>query len=445
MMLITIGKWLSWIFPDDWNPVKNLGAVSFFLFWIVAGTGVYLFIFFETSIDGAWQSVESISNEQFYIGSVMRGVHRFASAAMAITITIHLFREMILKRFVGARWFSWVTGVPLLWLLFASALGGYWLVWDERAQYIAQSTATLFDAIPIVVEPMAFGFLSQSVVSDRFFSLLIFLHVGVPLFLLLGMFVHIQRINHSKSMPPRGLAISILTALVVLSLLMPAVSMPQANMDRTLAAVEMDWFYMNIFPLIDLWGPGLVWGLLGFVTLLLIALPFVVPSTNKVAKVDPEFCNGCSWCYADCPFDAIYMKPHESKKRHRQAVVIEDRCVGCGICAGSCPSVTPFKNFNEANSGIDLVGQTNFDVLKAARDKVRKIGQGSKILVIGCDHGTDVRQFEGSAVVVETLECIGQLPPSYMDYLCRREDVDAVLLTGCSTGDCYHRLGIVLQ
>ena len=200
-MLTRIGIWISWIFPDDWNPIENLGALSFYLFWIDTITGVYLFVFFETSIDGAWHSIEMISNEQYYIGSIFRGVHRFASAAMAVTVTVHLFRELVLKRYVGARWFSWISGVPLLWLLFASALGGYWLVWDEKAQYIALTTARLFDTIPIVVEPMAFGFLSQTVVSDRFFSLLIFLHVGVPLFLLLGMFVHFQRINHDITHP----------------------------------------------------------------------------------------------------------------------------------------------------------------------------------------------------------------------------------------------------
>jgi quinol-cytochrome oxidoreductase complex cytochrome b subunit/coenzyme F420-reducing hydrogenase delta subunit len=444
-MFIRIGKWISWIFPDDWNPIDNLGALSFYLFWIVAITGVYLFVFFETSIDGAWHSVEWISNEQYYIGSIFRGVHRFASAAMAVTVTVHLFREFVLKRYVGPRWFSWISGVPLLWLLFASALGGYWLVWDEKAQYIALTTAKLFDTIPIVVEPMAFGFLSQSVVSDRFFSLLIFLHVGVPLFLLLGMFVHIQRINHSKSMPSRGLAVVVLVALIVLSLVMPATSMPQANLDKALGTIEMDWFYMNFYPLIDMWGPNVVWGILGVITFGLCILPFVVPSKIPVAKVDPEFCNGCSWCYADCPFDAIYMKPHDYKKKHRQAVVIEDRCVGCGICAGACPSVTPFKHFNEAKSGIDLEGHHNFDVLDGARNKVRQLTEEHKILIVGCNHGPDIKQFEDGKVVVESLECIGQLPPSYMDFLCRREDVDAVLLTGCRAGGCYHRLGIELQ
>ena len=45
-------------FTPAWNPMYQLGALSFFYFWIVAITGVYLFIFFETSITGAHASME---------------------------------------------------------------------------------------------------------------------------------------------------------------------------------------------------------------------------------------------------------------------------------------------------------------------------------------------------------------------------------------------------
>ena len=34
-------------FTPKWNPIYQLGALSFFYFWIVVVTGVYLFIFFE--------------------------------------------------------------------------------------------------------------------------------------------------------------------------------------------------------------------------------------------------------------------------------------------------------------------------------------------------------------------------------------------------------------
>ena len=41
-------------FGDRLNPYYHLGSLTFFLFWIVAGTGLYLFAFFDTSVTGAF-------------------------------------------------------------------------------------------------------------------------------------------------------------------------------------------------------------------------------------------------------------------------------------------------------------------------------------------------------------------------------------------------------
>ena len=56
---------------------------------------------------------------------------------MVVTVTLHLLREFAKGRFRGAQTFSWVSGLPLLWLLFAAGIGGYWLVWDQFGQYVA--------------------------------------------------------------------------------------------------------------------------------------------------------------------------------------------------------------------------------------------------------------------------------------------------------------------
>lgn len=438
-------------FPQKWNPLYSLGALSFYLFWIDAFTGIYLFIFFETSIDGAYQSVQQITEEQWYLGGIMRSLHRYASAAMVVTVTLHLFKELIMKRYTGARWFSWVSGVPLLWLLFASGIGGYWLVWDVRAQYIATTTADFLDWLPLATEPMAFGFITQEALSDRFFSLLVFLHIGVPLALLMGMFIHILRINNSRSNPTMGLGVGFLLALVVLSLIKPAVSLEPANLDEAVTQLGMDWFYLNLYPLINRWGPGPVWLFLGLLTMLLCLLPFLKQGLfmrekgqaddGRIARVDAEFCNGCSWCFADCPYEAIVMDDHPSKEGHRMAVVLADYCVGCGICAGACPSATPFKRVNQLKTGIDLPDYQIGDILQSTKRKLDQLSTEEKIVVFGCIHGTLLDSFDDDVTVTVTLPCIGQLPPSFIDFLCSREKVSNVLLTGCASGNCYHRIG----
>lgn len=79
-------SWFNVAFGSELNPLYNMGRLAFFFFWIVLISGLYLFIFFDTSLSGAYASVEAITYEQKYFGGVMRSLHRYASDAAVITI-----------------------------------------------------------------------------------------------------------------------------------------------------------------------------------------------------------------------------------------------------------------------------------------------------------------------------------------------------------------------
>ena len=72
------------LFGPSLNPLAQLGALGFFFFWIVAVSGIYLFIFFDTGIDRAYRSVEYISRDQWFHAGVMRSFHRYASDLMVV-------------------------------------------------------------------------------------------------------------------------------------------------------------------------------------------------------------------------------------------------------------------------------------------------------------------------------------------------------------------------
>ncbi len=258
------------------------------------------------------------------------------------------------------------------------------------------------------------------------------------------MFIHIKRINQARVTPSAPLCLFTFIALLALSVLAPVSSSSPANFDKPLHDVEIDWFYMNTFPLVDLWGPVSVWTLLIFITVSLTLLPFIPwPARNRLATavVDPEYCNGCGWCATDCPFEAIQMGQHEMRKNRRQAFVTTDACVSCGICVGACPSVTPFKSVHKSDTGIAMPDSDTTAILTNIRKRVVSTKSEKPILLFGCAHGTDVSRFENQDVVTQQFECLGQLPPSYIDFLCRKENISKVLLTGCATGNCYQRLG----
>ncbi len=438
----TVETAFSYVFEDHWNPFHHLGALSFFFFWIVGGTGLYLFIFFETSIFGAYNSIEVLTNEQWYAGGVMRSLHRYCSDAMAVTVTLHLFREFSMGRYTGVRWFSWISGIPLLWLLFAAAIGGYWLIWDQFAQYVAVVTMEWMDWLPNFGDPLARNFLTNESVSDRFFSLLVFLHIGIPLIMLLAMFIHITRITNAKTNPPKGLAIGTLIAFTFLSLIKPAISADAADLSHTQLNIPIDWFYLNVYPLIDSWGPGAVWALLIGISSFLSILPWLRRVKQPpVAVVDPEHCNGCGWCIQDCPFDAIDFTQHPNKAEYRMAVVNEDRCISCGICSGSCPTATPFQHVDELQSGIEIPSFPLDELKTRTLDSIKSLKGDYKIIVFGCDMGAKVEQLGDTNIACISLPCIGFLPPSFVDYVLRKEHVKGVMVTGCCSDNCYYRTG----
>jgi len=99
----------------------------------------------------------------------MRSLHRYASDALVLVVLVHALREFAMDRMRGNRWVPWVTGIPLLWFLYACGITGYWLVWDQLAQYVAVATTEWLDSIGIFAEPIARNFLDSERLSGRFF------------------------------------------------------------------------------------------------------------------------------------------------------------------------------------------------------------------------------------------------------------------------------------
>src|SRR4030066_2373155 len=128
-LLARIEKLYSAAFTPAWNPFYHLGALTGFFFWVVVVSGIYVFLFFETSVTHAYESVEWLTHTQWYLGGVMRSLHRYASDAAVVTIGAHMLKEFVTGRYRGARWFSWFTGIPLLWMVFPLGITGYWLGW----------------------------------------------------------------------------------------------------------------------------------------------------------------------------------------------------------------------------------------------------------------------------------------------------------------------------
>jgi quinol-cytochrome oxidoreductase complex cytochrome b subunit/coenzyme F420-reducing hydrogenase delta subunit/NAD-dependent dihydropyrimidine dehydrogenase PreA subunit len=435
---------LAQAFPPAWNPLFHLGALGFFCYWIVAVSGIYLYVFFDTGVAAAYGSVEYLTYEQWYAGGVMRSLHRYASDVLVVVLVVHMVREFSLDRYRGPRWFTWVTGVPILLLVIAAGITGYWLVWDKLAQYVAVATTEWLDQLPIFGQSIARNFLSPDSLDDRFFTLLVFMHIVLPLLLLLVLWIHLQRVSRPQINPARGLAAGMFLTMLALSLVKPAVSQGPADLAAVPAVIGLDWFYLGFYPLLEDWPGPITWGLAGALTLMLAALPWLPPLRRApVALVDLANCNGCTRCASDCPYNAITMMPRtDGRAFEREAVVNPALCVSCGICAGACPTSMPFRRATELVPGIDLPSLSMATLRNRVRSAAGGLSGDARIMVFGCDHGVRVAGVRGPQTGAISLACIGQLPPAFIDYVLSRDLADGVLLTGCGDGTCHHRFGI---
>jgi len=384
-----------------------------------------------------------MTHDQWYAAGVMRSLHRYASDAVIITILLHMFKEIASGRYRGFRWFSWVTGIPNLWMIVTIGITGYWLVWDQLAQYIAIGSARLMDALPIFSGAMTRNFVSGEM-TDRFFILIEFLHLlGQPMLLVFMLWLHVKRLSNVDINPPRGLAMGTFIALLALSLAKPAISHAPANLSTMPQVLNLDWFYLNVYPLLEYWPEANVWILTTGITFLLMMLPWLIPKKDgPKAVVDLDHCNGCGICFDDCPFDAISVQARTDGARFDQEVIVNPAlCGACGICAGACPASNPFRTSGgELKTGIDMPQLPVDEMRTLTRETIAAMDGDIKILIFGCEHGLNVKRLDSDDTRGVRLICSGMLPPTLVEYALKH-GADGVMVTGCRANDCYFRFG----
>jgi len=426
------------------NPWRHLGALAFLALLLAVVSGIVAYALYDTSVSGAYQSGLRLQNDPSGLGRLLRGLHRYGADACLLLTLLHLAREVLRGHFRGVRWFSWLTGIPLLWLLWLAGISGLWLLWDQRAIFSITATAEWLQVLPLGAELLARNFLTAQALNDRFFSLIMFVHIGLPLLLLAAMWVHVQRVSRPRIWPPRSLALASLLMLALLAWLVPASSLGPADTARVPQRLSIDWFYQFLHPLVDAFSAQTVWLLAVMLTLALSVLPLLRTSAGVArvaARVDPGNCNGCSRCVADCPFGAVSMVARTDSSRHpAQASVNSDLCAACGICVGSCPSSTPFRRIQDIVSGIEM---PDAPIAALRRDLQRKIAALSgprKIVVFGCRQAAAFDALADAATAVLALECAAMLPPSFVEYAMRM-GASGVVIAGCRESDCEYRLG----
>ncbi|MBF0129728.1 MAG: hydrogenase iron-sulfur subunit, partial [Alphaproteobacteria bacterium] len=199
------------------------------------------------------------------------------------------------------------------------------------------------------------------------------------------------------------------------------------------------------YPLYDEWGAAALWALTVGGSILLSLVPLTKrPPVPPKAVIDPPNCNGCTRCFADCPFGAVTMASRTDGSRFSKIAVVDPSlCTGCGICFGACPTGSPYRSDEAPEAGIYLPDLPLTVLRERLTGAVSGLDQSPRVLVVGCERGADLAALKSGGIAVLTLPCVGMISPSFIDFAFNRGRIDGLVLTGCREGDCFHRLGIL--
>ena len=420
------------LYGQRFNPLYQSGTIVVALYLVLIVTGLWLLLFYR--VGAPWESVAGVAARP-WTGNWVRSLHRYASDLSVIATAVHGFRMFAQGRSRGARTMAWTTGWLLLILLMICGWTGYVMVWDVFGQYLAQIGAQILDALPVLSEPLSRAFTGEQPLPTAFFFLTLFVHIGVPLAMVLLFWLHVKRLARPRLLPPAPAMWVAVGALTVASFVWPVPMAPQANALVLPTEVAADVFFAFWIPLARSIG-GRQTALVALaIAVGAIALPRLVAWRRAAplpSTVDEDVCVGCNQCALDCPYSAITMIERDSRRSPFVARVDPALCVSCGICAGSCPPM-----------GVGPPGRSGRDQLAAVRDFLGAPGQrAGDIVVVCCAHGAArfASELRAAGGAPYPIDCAGNLHTSVIEHLLRG-GADGVLLLACPTRDCRHREG----
>ncbi len=428
------------LIPDAYNPLVNTGAIANVCLAVAVISGVLLLFWYESSVREAYASVMLMQRAPYTAG-LLRSLHRYSSDACMFFALVHGLRLFAARRFAGARWLAWVTGITLVGVLWLVGWTGYWLVWDQRAQLIATSTARLFDGVPIFADSFSRSFLTDDGVSSLLFFVVFFVHMLVPLALGVLVWLHIVRLARPRFFTSRAMALWVVVMLVVAALFFPAQAAGPAHLLAPPERLTLDLWYLAPLALAERLGVGAQWSLLLFASAILLVPWLLTKRRAEVAEVIASRCDGCRQCANDCPYNAINMVPHPDSGRASECASVEpNRCVGCGICAGSCNragiGLAWFEALGERRRIETWLQNVSFD--DAAGGLVLACVEAwPKEIEVDAQQGT-CSALPGFRVL--HVPCSGWVNAVMLERAARR-GARRILLASCAPGQCRFREG----
>ena len=430
------------------NPLHYTGTITVLLLVIIGLTGVYLYFFYSYGFAASYRSVVNI--ESMFFNRVARAIHRYASGAALVTSLLHAYRLFFMGRFRGPRWLAWVSGVVMTGLLWLGGVTGYALVADQRAQLISSAFLNTLRTFTPWAATVAnrFATAEETGLSWSLMALLFIAHLLLLVVIALFVWIHVLRLNRPKVVAGLFWIIGIGVILVAASAIKPAGLLPPVNPRQLPGVVTLDPLFLFFVPLALGRAAPWMWGALVAVTLLAIAIPWLIVrrQTPPRVVVDEARCTGCTKCALDCPYKALVMVPRTDGRRHKYVAQANPAlCVSCGLCVGSCDvQAVTLGELRPELLELAVRQRLAFAQAKAPGKAVKVVFTCERHAAQGARPYLDVAAPDphdpNQVIEVIPLPCVGALHPNLLTSTLAA-GAAAVQVVGCPPDDCAQREG----
>lgn len=432
-----IYRFFDWLYGSEFNPLYRSGTLAVGFLFVLLITGLYLCFFYSVS-----QPYESlvVIQEQKWIGRWVRTLHRYATVATVFAIAFHVLQLLAQGKSWGPRTLAWVSGIALTVMFFLSAWSGYVMVWDLHGQRVAIAGAEMLSLVPMLREVVTAAFDGTTEIPPGFFFMNLFLHVALPLLMIIFLWVHTARLSRAVWFPRHTILVWSVIGLIGISLLWPAPLLEKANLHRLIGQIPIDLSTGFWMPWPDYIGTAGTWVLLAAALVLCGSIPWwwrpPKDARRPISAVDATACTGCMQCTRDCPYEAIKMVPRPDGKR-LIAEIIPSNCVSCGICAASC-----------ADFAIGPPGRSAVDQRARVRSYCAALGaepRGCDLVLIACANNPGLfdllHEFKEAhaGVSLYPVECCGCIHSEVLEEILKVSKRCALI--GCPARNCFNRDG----
>jgi quinol-cytochrome oxidoreductase complex cytochrome b subunit len=172
-----------------------LGLIAGILFLVLSVTGLALMLYYVPYPPEAYRSMKDL---QFVVtfGIVLRNMHRWSAHAMVGIVFLHMCRVFWTGSYKPPREFNWVVGVLLLLLTLGLSFTGYLLPWDQLAFWAITVGTNIAAYAPVVGDQVKFLLLGGHVIGPMTLLRFYVLHcVILPLAMLLLISLHVWRVR----------------------------------------------------------------------------------------------------------------------------------------------------------------------------------------------------------------------------------------------------------